>query len=807
MIKKINILLCAFIVTMAFSFNQVDGYDVIENKIVIKLDSEIAPKLGFEKPFELRELLALSSEFKSLDILEFRPLFINNDNFGNLEYKHFLHLYYVLRFDNEIDFYDIKNRLELIEGIDLVEPVFIKEAYFTPNDPYYSDQWAHDNYGQANSASGGSVGTPDSDTDTDLAWDITTGDPSIIIAILDTGVNEHSELQGRLVPGYDYVYQDDNPSDIQGHGTACAGIAAAKGNNNSGIAGGCWDCSVMPVKVLGDDGYGEDTVIAAAIQETAAAGVQIISMSLGGGGYNSYLDNSVSYAVDAGTVVFAASGNDNNGTISYPAHYDDCIAVGAMSPCNERKNTGSCDGENYWGSNYGSDLDFVTPGVRINTITSSGGYTSTFNGTSSACPHAAGIAGLILSVAPNMTPEQVRTIMQMNADDIGSPGFDNETGYGRVNAYQSVLNLLNSPEIFIDVAGFDVELSSGGNTSEEFVIVNTGEAELLFSIDQESYQSINSDNNDLSYEWIDITSDYQTLNMLHNDYASEQSIDLNFNFPFYENSFSSFIVNSNGWLGFGADNTGWDNLSLPNSQAPLNAIFGFWDDLNPVNDSNSSGNGLIKYSSMSDKAVVWFDSVDHWPTNFEGSNYDFQMVLYSSGDIRFNYRSMLGDTSSATIGVQNSDGSLGTQLSYNSIFAHDELSALIYRFPSWLDLEISESSLAPGGSLVLELLFDANNLEEGVYEYQMVLETNDFQQPYVYVPITLTVNGDACGDWVIGDLNQDNIYNVLDVILTVNLVLSDTGIPECELYSADLNQDGILNILDVLLVINLVLDN
>lgn len=807
MIKKINILLCAFIVTMAFSFNQVDGYDVIENKIVIKLDSEIAPKLGFEKPFELRELLALSSEFKSLDILEFRPLFINNDNFGNLEYKHFLHLYYVLRFDNEIDFYDIKNRLELIEGIDLVEPVFIKEAYFTPNDPYYSDQWAHDNYGQANSASGGSVGTPDCDTDTDLAWDITTGDPSIIIAILDTGVNEHSELQGRLVPGYDYVYQDDNPSDIQGHGTACAGIAAAKGNNNSGIAGGCWDCSVMPVKVLGDDGYGEDTVIAAAIQETAAAGVQIISMSLGGGGYNSYLDNSVSYAVDAGTVVFAASGNDNNGTISYPAHYDDCIAVGAMSPCNERKNTGSCDGENYWGSNYGSDLDFVTPGVRINTITSSGGYTSTFNGTSSACPHAAGIAGLILSVAPNMTPEQVRTIMQMNADDIGSPGFDNETGYGRVNAYQSVLNLLNSPEIFIDVSGFDVELSSGGNTSEEFVIVNTGEAELLFSIDQESYQSINSDNNDLSYEWIDITSDYQTLNMLHNDYASEQSIDLNFNFPFYENSFSSFIVNSNGWLGFGADNTGWDNLSLPNSQAPLNAIFGFWDDLNPVNDSNSSGNGLIKYSSMSDKAVVWFDSVDHWPTNFEGSNYDFQMVLYSSGDIRFNYRSMLGDASSATIGVQNSDGSLGTQLSYNSIFAHDELSALIYRFPSWLDLEISESSLAPGGSLVLELLFDANNLEEGVYEYQMVLETNDFQQPYVYVPITLTVNGDACGDWVIGDLNQDNIYNVLDVILTVNLVLSDTGIPECELYSADLNQDGILNILDVLLVINLVLDN
>ena len=804
---KINIILISSLLTIAFSFSQVDGYDVIQDKIVVKINDNFAPKLGSENPLTIKDLIEFSQKFENINILEFGPLFPNNNNFNNLEYKHSLHHYYVLKFDNTFDYYDIKNDLELIDQIDLIEPVFIKKTYFTPNDSYYSDQWAHNNSGQADSASGGSVGTLDADTDTDLAWDITTGDPSIIIAILDTGVNEHSELQGRLVDGYDYVYQDSDPSDIQGHGTACAGIAAAKGNNNSGIAGVCWDCSVMPVKVLGDDGYGEDTVIAAAIQETAAAGVQIISMSLGGGGYNSYLDNAVSYAVDAGTVVFAASGNDNNGTISYPAHYDDCIAVGAMSPCNERKSTGSCDGENYWGSNYGSDLDFVTPGVRIHTITSSGGYTSTFNGTSSACPHAAGIAGLILSVAPNMTPEQVRTVMHMNADDIGSVGFDNETGYGRVNAYESVLNLLNAPEIFIDVEGFDVELSSGSNTSQEFVIVNVGEAELNFSIDQESYQSINSDNNELTYDWIDISNDYQVLNMTHNDYASEESINLNFDFPFYNDSFSSFIVNSNGWLGFGQDNTAWDNLSIPNNQAPLNAIFGFWDDLNPLNDSNSSGNGLIKYSNMSDMSVVWFDGVDHWPTNFEGSNYDFQMVLYNSGNIRFNYRTMLGDASSGTIGVQNSDGSLATQLSYNTNFAHDELSALIYRFPSWLSLNISEDNLVPGASLVMELLFDASNLEVGVYEYQMVLETNDFQQPYVYVPITLTVNGDACGDWVVGDINQDDIYNVLDVILAVNLVLSDTAISECELYAADMNLDGVLDILDVLLVINLALDN
>jgi len=107
----------------------------------------------------------------------------------------------------------------------------------------------------------------------------------------------------------------------------------------------------------------------------------------------------------------------------------------------------------------------------------------------------------------------------------------------------------------------------------------------------------------------------------------------------------------------------------------------------------------------------------------------------------------------------------------------------------------------------MELTFDAASLTEGLYEYLMIIETNDFQQPYVYIPITLTVSGDICGDWGIGDINQDNEYNVLDVILAVNLVLSDIEIDECEFYSADLNNDGVLNILDVIEVINLVLDS
>ena len=107
----------------------------------------------------------------------------------------------------------------------------------------------------------------------------------------------------------------------------------------------------------------------------------------------------------------------------------------------------------------------------------------------------------------------------------------------------------------------------------------------------------------------------------------------------------------------------------------------------------------------------------------------------------------------------------------------------------------------------MNLSFDTSDLSEGLYQYLMVIETNDFQQPFVYVPINLIVSEEDCGGSQIGDINQDNVYNVLDVILTVNLVLSETELDECEFYNADLNSDGVLNILDVIEVINIVLDN
>ena len=149
--------------------------------------------------------------------------------------------------NRSIDFDKIYQLIISESDIINVEPIYRKKMNIEPNDQYYQDQWAHQNSGQAVSYGGSYVGTPDCDTDTNEAWDISTGNSSSTIAILDTGVSAHSEFTGRLVGGYNFISNNTNASDDQGHGTSCAGIAAAKGNNSSGIAGVCWDLSLIHI--------------------------------------------------------------------------------------------------------------------------------------------------------------------------------------------------------------------------------------------------------------------------------------------------------------------------------------------------------------------------------------------------------------------------------------------------------------------------------------------------------------------------------------------------------------------------------
>ena len=148
-------------------------------------------------------------------------------------------------------------------------------------------------------------------------------------------------MVSELVGGYDFVNNDSNANDGNMHGTACGSIAAGTTNNGIGVAGVCWDCSLMPVKVLSDQGSGDFSDIINGVVWASDNGANVISMSLGGGGFQNSFDNAVTYAHNNGTIVIAASGNDN-GSISYPAAYEDCVSVGAMSPCIERKSPSSC---------------------------------------------------------------------------------------------------------------------------------------------------------------------------------------------------------------------------------------------------------------------------------------------------------------------------------------------------------------------------------------------------------------------------------------------------------------------------------
>jgi beta propeller repeat protein len=345
--------------------------------------------------------------------------------------------------------------------VEYVEPNYIASANYVPNDSYYSYQWAH------------------TQTSAALGWDVTRGASSVIIAILDTGVDySHPDLAANIwhdvsnnnAPGKDFVdidfssypgwtfytasgqedYQaaDDDPKDYHGHGTHCAGIAGAIGNNSIGIAGVCHNCKIMPVRVgfLAVDDNGEEQAllesddVANGIYYAANKGAKIISMSFGFTANSSIVANALNYAYSKGAVLVAASGNSaqNGNPVIYPAALDNVLAVGATNKSGTRSSF----------SSYGSYVDVVAPGgesiqssseLILSTFSTQARNYSTYGsyaygaGTSAACPYVAGLAGLLLSVNPELTNSDIYQQIENSADDLGVVGRDDEYGFGRVN--------------------------------------------------------------------------------------------------------------------------------------------------------------------------------------------------------------------------------------------------------------------------------------------------------------------------------------------------------------------------------------
>lgn len=281
----------------------------------------------------------------------------------------------------------------------------------TPNDPAWSAQWGLR-----------AVGFP-------RAWDVTRGSGQIVVAVLDTGVDgSHPDLNGALAPGFDFVNLDHDPSDDHGHGTATAGIVAARGDNATGLAGACWTCVVLPVKVLGADGTGNTAAIAAGIVWATDHGARVINLSLGSPGTTDVLSEAVRYAAGRGVVVVAAAGNSGSAIPFYPAAEPSVLGVAATNESDRL----------YTWSNHGAWVQVAAPGCNV--APWPGGTYIEFCGTSSAAPLVSGLAALVRAARPRATLQNT-----VDAIEKAVAQIPEDLRHGRVDAARAVGQIAARP--------------------------------------------------------------------------------------------------------------------------------------------------------------------------------------------------------------------------------------------------------------------------------------------------------------------------------------------------------------------------
>ncbi len=322
--------------------------------------------------------------------------------------------------------------LQLMTGVAYVEPNYSVQAMdVIPNDPGWSSQ-----YGLV------AIRAPQ-------GWSLSTGSSAVTIAILDSGVDlGHEDLAGRFVAGYDFVNNDSVPQDDFGHGTHVAGIAAASGNNGTGIAGVSWGARIMPLKVLDRFGGGSYANVAAGILWAADHGAQVINLSLGGAAPSVTLQDAVLYAYNKGILLVAASGNNGGAQVLYPARYPEVMAVGATNFSNQPSSI----------SNYGPEVDVAAPGENIYSLWPGGYFTQ--SGTSMSAPFVSGLAAILFSFTSNAGV--VRNAIESTALDVGPVGWDLYSGAGLIQMDSAITFML--PPASATFTSTSVPISDNGGT-------------------------------------------------------------------------------------------------------------------------------------------------------------------------------------------------------------------------------------------------------------------------------------------------------------------------------------------------------
>ena len=431
------------------SFGQ-SNQNVVENQIIVKFKTiSLKSKTTINNFLNNSELSKLHSK---INVLKYQTINTKQSN-----------KIIIIKYDSDIGLEEIISFYENTGLFEYVEPNYTGKGSGVlntiPNDSEYSNQWGLKNDGTFSNA----PSVSGADIEMELAWDIETGDPNMIVAIIDTGLRlAHPEFSGRLwnnvnevadgtdtdnngfiddlVAGWDFINSDNDPTDDHGHGTNVAGIALASGNNTIGYAGVNWNAKVMICKALNENNSGSYAAMAGAIYYAVDNGAKVINMSIGGSGNSITLSDAIDYCYDNGVVLVACMMNFNNSVTYYPAGYNKTIAVGSTNPDDTRSNPF------FWsttsGSNFGSHIDLVAPGNYMYGLsdTSDTYYGSYWGGTSQASPLVAGVVSLLLSQNPALTFEEIRTILRESSEDqVGDPsedinGFDTYYGYGRLNA-------------------------------------------------------------------------------------------------------------------------------------------------------------------------------------------------------------------------------------------------------------------------------------------------------------------------------------------------------------------------------------
>lgn len=576
-----------------------------------------------------------------------------------------------------------------------------------PNDYYWADQWWSRR-----------MQTP-------KAWELTTGAPSVLVAVVDSGIDlSHPEFAGRLEPGYDYVDLDGVPQDTYGHGTHVAGIIAARGSNALGVAGVSWGTRIMPLRVLDSNGQGRVSDVASAVSQAANRGSSVINLSLALTAPSTTLHNAILFAHNLGALVVGATGNDSLpgqplAPVRYPAAYAEVLAVAATTHW-----------EGWAGySNGGPQVDLAGPGGEngdpILSASLGGGYAYLY-GTSMAAAQVAGVAALLRAHAPQLNNNAVKDVLRNTADKVGAYAYGNgrndRLGYGRVNA-DAALRWTFQPRLRVaPVEPVLLAQAGGAGVATDVVLSN------------ESAQALRWETISTSPSWLTV-SPASGLDLSFRRSATVRigmssvppaglynaSIHLQTTDPFGQQSntvllvrvvvaaqlHSAFLpavssrqsppewIDTSGGLGLGLGDDGAQAAPLPfefpfygrdysqvwiNANGFLSFATGYTGNEYAQNhclpsltspngaiyalwdDLDPSQGGQVRYAQLdASQFVVEWRDV---PTKSNGQLNSFQIVLWPSGQVRITYAAV-GDPNGSTVGLESWDASIGLPVACN----------------------------------------------------------------------------------------------------------------------------------------------